>query len=103
MTGVGLHKAMQGGTPCPDTASGHWYFFSSPDDTGLSIADGALTKGDTVSLDIDDPTATCLLSAQIRHDGQGLNLCLVEDPDSSCSAKELLRLGQHGAAGRAVQ
>ncbi|MET7365711.1 hypothetical protein ABZS61_07750 [Streptomyces sp. NPDC005566] len=72
-------------------AAGHWSFFSSPDDTGTSFADDDFTSGDHMALTIGDQKTPCLLRAQIRHDGQGLNLCLVEDPDSDCSAEELLR------------
>ncbi|MEU1229395.1 hypothetical protein [Streptomyces sp. NPDC005828] len=91
MTGERLNSAMLGGTLCPDAATGRWSFFSSPDDAGSSFADDALTSGDTVSLSIDSPEDSCLLSALVRRDEQGLNLCLVEDPDSDCSADELLR------------
>ncbi|MFE1369741.1 hypothetical protein ACFW84_36650 [Streptomyces anulatus] len=56
------------------------------------MADDALTSGTTVALSIDNAEDTCLLSAEVRRDEQGVNLCLVVDPDSSCSlAKELLR------------
>ncbi|MCX5174603.1 hypothetical protein [Streptomyces virginiae] len=92
MTGENLTSAMLGGTSCPDAATGRWSFFSSPNDAGSSFADDALTSGDTVSLRIDDPKDSCLLSALVRRDERGLNLCLVEDPDSDCSAEELLRL-----------
>ncbi|MEU1436374.1 hypothetical protein ABZ438_20110 [Streptomyces sp. NPDC005786] len=91
MTGESLNSAMLGGTPCPDTAAGRWLFFSTPDDTGSSFADDKITSGDINALDIDEPKTSCLLSALIRRDEQGLNLCLVEDPDSDCSFKELLR------------
>ncbi|MFE2093532.1 hypothetical protein [Streptomyces sp. NPDC059460] len=91
MTGESLNSAMLGGTQCPDTAAGHWSFFGSPDATGTSFADEDFTSGDHIALTIDDPRTPCLLSALIQRDGQGLNLCLVEDPDSDCSAKELLR------------
>lgn len=94
MTGESLNSAMLGGTQCPDTAAGHWLFFSTPDDTGSSFADDKFTSGDYIALPIDDPKASCLLSALIRRDEHGLNLCLVEDPDSDCSAKELLRRGK---------
>lgn len=92
MTGESLNSAMLGGTSCPDAATGHWSFFSSPNDAGSSFADDALTSGDTVSLRIDSPKDSCLLSALVRRDERGFNLCLVEDPDSDCSAEELLRL-----------
>ncbi|MEU6765747.1 hypothetical protein ABZ916_24915 [Streptomyces sp. NPDC046853] len=90
MSGEKLHKALLGGTECPDTAAGHWSFFSTPDAKGTSFADDDITRGDTIALDIDahDP---CLLLALIRRDEQGLNLCLTEDIDSDCSAAELLR------------
>ncbi|MFD7561223.1 hypothetical protein ACFV9E_42930, partial [Streptomyces sp. NPDC059835] len=69
---------------------------------GSMFADDAFNSGDTVSLRIDDPKDSCLLSARVRRDGQGINLCLVEDLDSGCSAEELLRLDQ-ASAGRAAK
>lgn len=92
MTGENLNSAIFGTTSCPDAATGHWRFFSSPNGAGSSFADDALTSGDTVSLRIDYPKDSCLLSAMVRRDERGLNLCLVADPDSDCSAEELLRL-----------
>jgi hypothetical protein len=92
MTGESLNSAMLGGTSCPDAVTGHWSFFSAPDEAGSSFADDALTSGDTVSLSIGSPKDSCLLSALVRRDEHGLSLCLVADPDSDCSAEELLRL-----------
>ncbi|MEJ8639780.1 hypothetical protein [Streptomyces sp. MS2.AVA.5] len=63
---------------------------STPDDNGSSFADDTFTSGDTVAFNIDKPNDTCLLSAQVLRDERGFNLCLVEDPDSGCSDKELL-------------
>lgn len=101
MTGTRLSRAMLGGTSCPDTVAGRWSFFSAPDHLGGSGADDALTSGDRVALSIDGPKESCLLSAQVRRDGTVLSLCLVEDPDSGCSAKELLRPVPATATGRA--
>ncbi|CAM5520958.1 hypothetical protein SAVIM338S_03937 [Streptomyces avidinii] len=92
MTGESLTSAMLGGTSCPAAATGRWSFFSPPDEAGSSFADDALTSGDTVSLRIEDPKDSCLLSALVRRDERGLSLCLAEDPDSDCSPEELLRL-----------
>ncbi|WP_234314214.1 hypothetical protein [Streptomyces sp. NRRL S-575] len=93
MTGQGLHHALLGNTTrCPDAATGRWRFFSSPDEHGSSFADDALTGGDDVYLDLEGTNDPCFLIALVRRDEQGLNLCLVEDPDSDCSAEELLRL-----------
>ncbi|MGW2563842.1 hypothetical protein ACWCXB_32375 [Streptomyces sp. NPDC001514] len=91
MTGTKLHEAILGGTSCPDSIAGQWAFFSPPDDRGTSHADHAFTRGDAVALRFDDQEKTCLLSAQVHRDEQGFNLCLMEDPDSECSAQELLR------------
>ncbi|MGW0902963.1 hypothetical protein [Streptomyces sp. NPDC002853] len=91
MTGESLNSAMLGGTSCPDAATGNWSFFSAPDEAGSSFEDKALTSGDSVSLTIESPKDSCLLSAQVMRDEQGLNLCLVEDPDFGCTAEELLR------------
>lgn len=92
MAWEGLNSAVLGGSSCPNAAVGHWTFFGPPDNEGTSLADDALTSGTTVALSIDNAEDTCLLSAEVRRDEQGVNLCLVVDPDSSCSlAKELLR------------
>ncbi|MFI1401100.1 hypothetical protein [Streptomyces sp. NPDC020681] len=90
MTGTELHNAMLGGTSCPESVTGQWSFFSSPTDAGLSVADASLSGGDTIALTTAG-TEECLLSAQVRRDEQGFNLCLVQDPDSGCSTEELLR------------
>ncbi|MFF1711962.1 hypothetical protein [Streptomyces sp. NPDC058268] len=86
-----LNSAVLGGASCPEAAAGNWKFFSPPDEVGLSVVDDAATSGDTVALNIDGAEDTCLLSGQVRRDGQGLNLCLVVDGDSDCSTEELLR------------
>ncbi|MFE7333036.1 hypothetical protein ACFU8W_51335 [Streptomyces sp. NPDC057565] len=103
MTGERLNSAMLGGTSCPDAATGHWSFFSSPDKAGSMFADDRFTSGDTISVRIDDPKDSCLLSVQVRRDEHGLNLCLVEDLDSGCSAEELLRLEPVTPTGRAAK
>ncbi|MFD9475272.1 hypothetical protein [Streptomyces nojiriensis] len=90
VTGTDLHKAMLGGTSCSDSVSGKWVFFSVPSKSGYSGADDSLTSGQHIAISrggIED----CLVSALVRRDERGFNLCLVEDPDSSCSARELLR------------
>ncbi|MFJ7150614.1 hypothetical protein ACIQVT_20815 [Streptomyces sp. NPDC100445] len=91
MAGTGLHSALLGGTSCPDAVTGHWAFFGPLDATNSSYADDSFASGDTLALDVRSPQDACLLSAQVRRDGRGLDLCLVEDPDSGCSAGELLR------------
>ncbi|MFE9559362.1 hypothetical protein ACFYMW_39550 [Streptomyces sp. NPDC006692] len=103
MAGEHLNSAMLGGTSCPDTATGHWSFFSSPDKAGSMFADDRFTSGDTISVRIDDPKDSCLLSVQVRRDKHGLNLCLAEDLDSDCSAEELLRLEPVTPTGQAAK
>ncbi|WP_426402831.1 hypothetical protein ACN9M0_00380 [Streptomyces sp. R-07] len=103
MTGERLNSAMLGGTSCPDAATGHWSFFSSPDKAGSMFADDRFASGDTISVRIDDPKDSCLLSVQVRRDEHGLNLCLVEDLDSGCSAEELLRLEPVTPTGQAAK
>lgn len=98
-----LNRAILGGTSCPDTAAGHWEFFGPPDAHGSSFADDALTRGDHVALAIDGSDSFCDVSAMVRRDGKGLDLCLVEDPDSDCSAEELLRREPGARKGRAGQ
>ncbi|MEU1116677.1 MULTISPECIES: hypothetical protein [unclassified Streptomyces] len=103
MTWSHLKSAMLGGTSCPETAAGHWQFFSPPNAHGSSFTDEALTRGDEISLDVDGSDSPCLLSALVRRDGKGLDLCLVEDPDSDCSDEELLRREPTPRRGRAAK
>ncbi|MEU3861072.1 hypothetical protein AB0F03_27510 [Streptomyces sp. NPDC028722] len=91
MAGTALHNALLGGTSCPDAVTGHWAFFGPVDDTGTSYADASFASGDTIALEITSPAGACLLSAQVRRDERGFDLCLTEDLDSGCSARELLR------------
>ncbi|MGW6055454.1 hypothetical protein [Streptomyces sp. NPDC055189] len=91
MSGEKLDSTLEEGTDCPDTAAGHWSFFTTPDDNGSSFADEDLTSGYDISLDVDDAPEFCFLSAMIRRDEQGLNLCLTDTPDYVCSAEDLLR------------
>ncbi|MEV7675828.1 hypothetical protein [Streptomyces sp. NPDC088752] len=93
MAGEHIERALLGGTSCPDAITGRWSFFSAPDEKGASFADDRFTSGDHIALTFGDQESSCLLSALIRRDAQGLSLCLVEDPDSDCSAEELLRPG----------
>ncbi|WP_228978524.1 hypothetical protein [Streptomyces sp. DH12] len=91
-TGTDLGSALPGTLSCPDSLSGTWSFFSAPTDTGFSAADASLTSGDTIGISITSVEDHCSLSAVVRRDAHGYNLCLVADPDSDCSTnKELLR------------
>ncbi|MFJ8015565.1 hypothetical protein [Streptomyces sp. NPDC096339] len=89
VSGRSLHSAMLGGTRCPDAMEGHWSFYS-PVEGHITYVDAAFTSGDHVNLAVKGEARPCGLSALIRRNGQGINLCLVEDPDSDCSAEELL-------------
>ncbi|WP_329116317.1 hypothetical protein [Streptomyces sp. NBC_01465] len=91
MSGTSMKKGLLGGTHCPDVVAGRWIFFTAPNEHGGSFGDETLTSGDTIALDMDAEDDPCLLSALIREDDKGVSLCLVEDPDSDCSAEELLR------------
>ncbi|MFF8603814.1 hypothetical protein ACF065_31330 [Streptomyces sp. NPDC015232] len=103
MAGEGLKRALLGGTDCPDAIAGHWSFFSAPNDDGMSFAGDQFTSGDQISLTFGNPEVSCLLSALIRRDAQGLSLCLVEDPDSDCSAEELLRAEPTKSTGKGLK
>lgn len=38
-----------------------------------------------------DISSPCNLEADVRQDGKGLDLCLEQDPDETCTSSELLR------------
>ena len=90
LSGTRLGKALLGGTMCPNDVKGRWSFHR-PDGGDSSIADDVWTNGDTIDLDVGESVQHCLPAAEVRRDGDGLSLCLYEDPDSDCSEKELLR------------
>ncbi|MFF8387092.1 hypothetical protein ACF053_26070 [Streptomyces kanasensis] len=91
-TGTELGSALPGSFSCPDSLSGTWSFYSAPTDEGFSAADASLTSGDTVNISTTSMEDHCSLSAVVRRDEHGYNLCLVVDPDSDCSFNdELLR------------
>ncbi|MFF9089131.1 hypothetical protein ACF1BE_22440 [Streptomyces sp. NPDC014991] len=98
MAGTALHNAMLGGTSCPDAVTGHWAFFGPLGDANTVYADDSFTSGDIIDLDIRSSEGACLMSAQVHRDARGFSLCLVEDPDSGCSARELLRPAPHADA-----
>jgi hypothetical protein len=51
--------------------------------------DGTLNPSDKEAI------AACGIQAGIRKDSDGVNLCLVVDPDQTCSDDELLRRTQN--------
>ncbi|MFJ4862165.1 hypothetical protein [Streptomyces sp. NPDC088748] len=97
VTGTDLRKALLGGSTCTDSASGEWSFYTAPDKAGSTHVDDSLTSGQQIAIGGDGMIGNCLLSAVVRKDERGFNLCLVVDPDSACSGKELLRRDQESA------
>ncbi|GAB7184233.1 hypothetical protein ATKI12_4064 [Kitasatospora sp. Ki12] len=81
---------------CPSSmTAGRWRFYvrdaASP--RTLTASDSA-TEGDWFT--VSDGTAAstgglCDLEAQVQRDGQGFDICLVTDPDQTCTTEELLR------------
>jgi len=65
-----------------------------PYDGCPSVANGAKwsNSGSFLSLVLSaDISSPCNLEADVRHDGKGFDLCLVQDPDQTCTSSELLR------------
>ncbi|MEU6232403.1 hypothetical protein [Kitasatospora sp. NPDC047058] len=50
-------------------------------------------KGSTIKLKPggDARNVTCTVLASVQKDDDGMNLCLVEDPDQTCGEAQLLR------------
>jgi hypothetical protein len=65
-----------------------WQFWA-----GNHLGSDSGTAGDSIDLTLSTTsTATsCDVIAKVQRDDHGFNLCLVTDPDQTCSDKELLR------------
>ncbi|MFD8786713.1 hypothetical protein [Kitasatospora sp. NPDC059599] len=91
LTASGIREAVPDYT-CPSTlAAGRWQFWrqdGSSDNADASPAEGA-------SFDVwassKGATGGCDIVAQVQRDDRGFDICLVLDPDQSCTSEELLR------------
>jgi hypothetical protein len=89
----GVTKALPLPGGCADLlGTGRWHLVDlSRPDTGTGV-------GRSTWMALDPPgrqaTAACGIQAGIRKDSEGVNLCLVLDPDQTCSDNELLRRPQ---------
>ncbi|MCG6499641.1 hypothetical protein [Kitasatospora sp. A2-31] len=62
------------------------------------VASSSDPKGSTISLmpSGDRELLACSIEASVKKDGDGINLCLVKDPDQTCGDEELLRKASTG-------
>ncbi|MCU7827379.1 hypothetical protein [Kitasatospora sp. DSM 101779] len=81
----------------PTVTRAAWQFMVSYSGEG-SYSSQTATKGDSFTVDVrptnvnGEPTdLRCSFSADVRRDDRGYNLCLVEDPDETCTDHELMR------------
>ncbi len=75
---------------CADALSvGRWHLVDLPGpDTGAGVERSTWLALDPPGR---EAAAACGIQAGIRRDSAGINLCLVIDPDQTCSGDELLR------------
>lgn len=88
---AGLNHALPLFADCPAAiAKGHWSFYTpvGSSDSSYTASDSA-THGQSLWLGADQEL--CDLEADVRHDSHGFDLCLVSDPDQTCTSGELLR------------
>ncbi|MFI2302879.1 hypothetical protein ACH5AL_29165 [Actinacidiphila glaucinigra] len=91
---TGLNHALPYDGCAATVTAGRWQFYV-PVGTSSSDFDASesATAGKSLSLKMSDKfdTFECDLEADIQQDSSGLNLCLVQDPDQTCTAEELVR------------
>ncbi|GAA1249027.1 hypothetical protein GCM10009646_40970 [Streptomyces aureus] len=93
LTASGINHAVPDYKCSTSMAAGSWQFWVQDGSPQSFTASDPVTEGEsfTVSANNGDPTSWCDLEAQVQHDDQGFNICLVLDPDQTCTTEELLR------------
>ncbi|GAA1236501.1 hypothetical protein GCM10009665_28280 [Kitasatospora nipponensis] len=91
----GLNQAVPD-TKCPaDASDAAWQFWVPVGAPGSYVGSDSATKGDSFTLALRtataDPNESCDVDVEVQRDQRGFNLCLVMDPDQSCTSGELLR------------
>ncbi|QDY79976.1 hypothetical protein [Streptomyces qinzhouensis] len=92
--GTGLHSSLPPKTACPDILSGTWEFMGIEVREGEEPPqnpDGSLAMGDTIDFVEPDAGSACSVFLSAGRDERGFGLCLTEDPEISCTDRELLR------------
>ncbi|MDH6576624.1 hypothetical protein [Kitasatospora sp. MAP5-34] len=92
LTASGIKHAVPDYTCSTSLTAGSWQFDAqngSPQDSTASA-----TAGDSFTVWANDgkfDLAGCNIEALVQRDDRGFNICLVRDPDQTCTDKELLR------------
>ena len=93
LTASGINHAVPDYKCSTSMTAGSWQFWVQGGSPQSFTASDSATEGEsfTVSANNGDPTSWCDLEAQVQHDDQGFNICLVLDADQTCTTEELLR------------
>ncbi|KJS53023.1 hypothetical protein VM98_27750 [Streptomyces rubellomurinus subsp. indigoferus] len=91
LTASEIKKAVPDYKCSPSITAGRWQFWVQYGPHSLTASESA-TEGKSFTVSANTGSASwCALEATVRHDDQGFNVCLVLDPDQTCTAEELLR------------
>jgi hypothetical protein len=74
----------------PAIGEGGWAFYEPTGDPESYFASDDAAHGQSLWLGAGGDEE-CDLVADVRRDGRGFDLCLVSDPDQTCTSRELLR------------
>ncbi|MBV6703246.1 hypothetical protein [Kitasatospora aureofaciens] len=93
LTASGINYAVPDYRCSTSMTAGKWRFWVQDGSSQSLTASDSATEGKsfTVSANTGDSTSRCDLEAQVQRDDRGFNICLVLDPDQTCTAEELLR------------
>ncbi|MER6301857.1 hypothetical protein ABT247_20170 [Kitasatospora sp. NPDC001539] len=94
LTASGIDHAVPDYTCSANIAAGRWRFYVQDRSSQTLTDPESATEGESFTVTTGTASSTgrpCYLEAQVRSDDQGFNICLVLDPDQTCTAEELLR------------
>ncbi|MFE9929758.1 hypothetical protein [Streptomyces sp. NPDC005533] len=95
-TASGINHAVPDYRCSTSMTDGRWRFYVQGGSPQVLSPSDSATEGELFKVSVHTGAATgeswsCDLEAQVQHDDQGFNICLVIDPDQTCTAEELLR------------
>ncbi|MFG2842916.1 hypothetical protein ACGF12_07020 [Kitasatospora sp. NPDC048296] len=92
LTASGINHAVPGYKCSTSMTAGEWQFWVQDGPHSLTTSDSATEgKAFSVTANTGDSPSKCDLVAKVQHDDRGFNICLVHDPDETCTAEQLLR------------
>ncbi|MEU1287906.1 hypothetical protein [Kitasatospora sp. NPDC005856] len=92
LTASGIRHAVPDYTCTPTLTAGTWQFWVRNGSPNSYTASASATEGTSFTISATHNGGTrCDLEAQVQRDGHGFDICLVLDPDQTCTEKELLR------------